>query len=127
MIRALVLTHGRLGDELIRVVELFLGPVAGMEALSNADLSAADLTAAVGRWLAASEDPALILVDDRGGSCATAARLAAAGGAARVVTGVNLAMLLGFASWRESLALPDLVDRLLSNGREAIDEMSTEL
>jgi hypothetical protein len=36
-------------------------------------------------------------------------------------------MLLGLVTWRESLPLPDLVDRLLSSGREAIDEVDTEL
>jgi len=168
MIRALLLTHGRLGHELCRVVELFLGPVEGLEAVSNAGLSAHDLAAAVRRWLdspneitadatdaadgsdpsrpsvTAGEDtrspeaptaasdpaarnrsvpPALILVDEHGGSCATAARLVAGDYPdVRILCGVNLAMLLGFVSWRENLELPDLVRRLINTGRDAIVE-----
>jgi mannose/fructose-specific phosphotransferase system component IIA len=135
MVRALLLTHGELGRELRRVVELFLGPVEEIEAISNAGLSARELAAAVRGWLAAasaeddpaalprSTPPALVLVDEHGGSCATAARLAAAEFTdVRVLCGVNLAMLLGYVSWRESLELPDLVRRLINTGRDAIVE-----
>ncbi len=142
MIRALLLTHGRLGHELCRVVELFLGPVEGIEAVSNAGRSANDLAAAVRDWLergsekatdasaapdsetrSRSVPPALILVDEHGGSCATAARLVAADYTdVRILCGVNLAILLGFVSWRENLELPDLVRRLINTGRDAIVE-----
>jgi mannose/fructose-specific phosphotransferase system component IIA len=35
MIRALVLTHGGIGAELVRVTEMILGPVPGLAAMSN--------------------------------------------------------------------------------------------
>jgi mannose/fructose-specific phosphotransferase system component IIA len=134
MIRALVVTHGRLGEELCQAVELFLGPVAELDALSNAGLSGPQLAESVERWLrggaestAAPAAPAIILVDEFGGSCTTAARMAAAGrGDVRIVCGVNLAMLLGFVSWRESLELPALTRRLINAGREAIVEAGIE-
>ena len=70
-----------------------------------------------------SVPPALILVDEHGGSCATAARLVAGDYPdVRILCGVNLAMLLGFVSWRENLELPDLVRRLINTGRDAIVE-----
>jgi len=123
MIRALVFTHGRIGEEIVRVARMILGPEEGIEAMSNSGRSAEDLTAAVRDWLGppGEGDPAVIVVDDYGGSCATIARLASAGRKdVVVVSGVNLAMVLGFLSWRESGDLPELASRLVAKGREAI-------
>ena len=52
MIRALVITHGNIGAELVRVTGLILGPVEGLAALSNSGRSLADLRAAITAWLA---------------------------------------------------------------------------
>jgi len=123
MIRALVITHGRIGEELVRVLGMILGPHDGLEAMSNSHRSAQDITEAVKAWLDAGEPgaPAIILVDDYGGSCATASQLACAGRKdTAVLSGVNLAMILGFLTWRDSGDFPDLVSRLVAKGREAI-------
>lgn len=125
MIRALVITHGNIGAELVRVTGLILGPVAGLGALSNSGRSLADLRAEIAAWLAegqaAGATGALILVDDYGGSCATAAQLACGHEKGRaILSGVNLAMLLGFLTWRENDDFEELVSRLVRKGREAI-------
>ena len=127
MIRALVITHGDIGRELVRVTEMILGPVAGLTAMSNSGKAATDITAEIEAWLAdvpvadPDTDRKLILLDDYGGSCATSAQLACgpAAGCA-IVSGVNLAMLLGFATWREAGDFEDLVARVVQKGREAI-------
>jgi len=122
MIRCLVLTHGQVGPSLVKVVELILGPVEGLAAETNEGRSAKEMTDVVRAWLAV--DPgsgALILIDDYGGSCANAAQLAARTELPAVIlSGVNLAMLLGFATWREDLGLEELAQRLVAKGREAI-------
>jgi len=124
MIRGLVMTHGKLGAELVRVCELVLGPAEGLEAMSNSGKSLPELTDAVRGWLAAEDAPgegAVVLVDDYGGSCATAAQLACAQEPGRaIISGVNLAMVLGFLTWRESDEVDELAARLVRKGREAI-------
>jgi PTS system mannose-specific IIA component len=123
MIRALVITHGRLGEELVRVAKMILGPEEGLEAMSNSGRSADDITTAVRDWLGEADaaGAALILVDDYGGSCATAAQLACGGRPdAVVISGVNLAMVLGFLTWRENGELDELSRRLVAKGRAAI-------
>lgn len=121
MIRALVLTHGAIGAELVKVVEMIMGPVDGLAADSNHGKSAAELGAGVTAWLEAGEGPAIILVDDYAGSCATGAQLACASFPdTAVVCGVNLAMLLGFVTWRESSDYDELVHKIIQKGREAI-------
>jgi mannose/fructose-specific phosphotransferase system component IIA len=122
MIRCLVLTHGQVGPALVKVVELILGPVEGLAAETNEGRSAKEMTEVVRGWLAA--DPgsgALLLIDDYGGSCANAAQLAARTDLPAVIlSGVNLAMLLSYATWRDDLDLEELAQRLIAKGREAI-------
>ena len=125
MINGLVITHGDFGRELVRVVEMILGPVEGLTALTNAGKSVQDLVAEIGGHLADpaadGDEPTLLFVDDFGGSCANAAQLAATAGAGdQILTGVNLAMLLDFATWRESMAAGELARRLVEKGREAV-------
>ncbi len=127
MIRALVMTHGNIGEELVRVVEMILGRVEGLTALSNAGKSGADLQLAVQSWLDAEvtrdDGPAgeIIFIDDYGGSCATASILACGeSGHRAVISGVNLAMLLGYVTWRDRDDHAELVAKLVHKGREAI-------
>ena len=122
MVRALVITHGGIGQELVRVAELILGPQEGLVAATNANRSAADLVRLVKDWLDADPGtPALVMIDDYGGSCATAAQLACRErGDTIVLGGVNLAMVLGFLTWRESDELAALAQRIIDKGRDAI-------
>lgn len=129
--RALVITHGAIGEELRNVVEMILGPTEGLDAMTNSGKSAADITQDVAGWLDAAgqgegslsdeNTPSMILIDDYAGSCATAAQLAAQGRSqVAIVSGVNLAMLLGFVTWRESSDFQELVRKVVQKGREAI-------
>ena len=125
MINALVITHGEVGRELVRVVEMILGPVEGLVALSNSGRSVQDLVAAIHAALAEArsgdEDEALLFIDDFGGSCANASQIAVAEGeTALVLTGTNLAMLLDFVTWRETLDAGELARRLVEKGRAAV-------
>jgi mannose/fructose-specific phosphotransferase system component IIA len=123
MIRALVITHGNIGGELVRVVEMILGSVAGLTALSNAGKSGTDMQADVAAWLAEGDgqNGEIILIDDYGGSCANAAILACGENTERtIVSGVNLAMLLGYVTWRDCDDHSELVAKVIHKGREAI-------
>jgi mannose/fructose-specific phosphotransferase system component IIA len=123
MIPALVLTHGGIGGELVDVVQMILGPVPGLEAASNRGLSANQTTELVEAWLAAREpgQGGLVFIDEHGGSCASAARLAGTEAAGvPILSGVNLAMLLAFVTWREESPPDELVQRIVDHGRKAI-------
>lgn len=122
MISGLVVTHGGFGEELVRVVEMVMGPVEGLTAISNRGLSARDLELKIAEAVgAAGGDGLVVFIDDLAGSCSGAARMAVRGAApAAIVTGINLAMLLDFSTWRESMDPPELARRLVEKGREAI-------
>jgi mannose/fructose-specific phosphotransferase system component IIA len=119
--RALVITHGGIGEQLVKVSEMILGPQEGLEAATNAGRSAEALQELVAGWLDAGPGPALVLIDDYGGSCATAAQLVCGEREdCFIVGGVNLAMVLGFLTWRETSEPEELVQRIVNKGREAI-------
>ncbi|PIE76465.1 hypothetical protein CSA17_02060 [bacterium DOLJORAL78_65_58] len=67
--RALVITHGEIAREMTHVVEMILGPVKGLEAMTNNGKSTDDITRTVGAWLE-EPGPACVFIDDFGGSCA---------------------------------------------------------
>ncbi len=126
MIRALVITHGDIGREMVQVVEMILGPTEGLQALSNHGKSVADLKNDIQTWLTQtvaddSESGVVLMIDDCGGSCATASQLACGEESGCVIlSGVNLAMLLGFMTWRETTEFSDLSRKLVQKSREAI-------
>ncbi len=125
MINALVITHGDVGRELVRVVEMILGPVEGLSALTNAGKSVQDLTGEIRAALAETrgdaDDAALLFIDDFGGSCANAAQIALADEeTSLILTGTNLAMLLDYVTWRETLEASELARRLVEKGRDAV-------
>ena len=134
--RALVITHGLIGIELKNVVEMILGPVADFDAMTNSGKSAPDIREEITSWLDSPADDAageshpgcqcIILIDDYGGSCATAAQLAAHGHPkVAIISGVNLAMLLGLVTWRETSEFDELVRKVVQKGREAITVLGT--
>ena len=123
MIEALVLTHGAIGTELVKVVELILGPTEGLRAETNQGRSAREVTEVVADWVAdLGPDPrALVLIDDYGGSCANAARLCGTETAGfPVICGVFLTMLVAVVTWRDELELDELVQRIVEQGRKAV-------
>ena len=64
---------------------------------------------------------ALVFVDFFGGSCCTNSQRAAAGGTGvRIISGVNLPMLLDFATKRRTAGFDEMVDHLIRRGRESI-------
>lgn len=129
MIHGLVLTHGGIGEQMVEVVRMILGRVEGLRAASNLHCSARQATDLVEAWLAelGAEMPGIVFIDESGGSCASAALLAGTEAAGvPILGGVNLAMLLAFATWREELTLAELVQRIVDQGRRAVSIVGSE-
>ncbi|GEM_PF-501090 len=118
-VRGVVLTHGGLADGLVDAVARIAGEVEGaLIPVSNTGCGPEALMERVAS--AVGTGPALVFTDLPAGSCALAARVACRDpGQRRVLFGVNLPMLLDFVFHR-TLPLDELVDRLLSQGRSAI-------
>lgn len=99
-IRGVIVGHGTLAAALVDAVERIAGAGSGLVAVSNTDCDRGTLEERI--QAAVGPGPAVVFIDMPSGSCLFAAmhRLEAVPGV-RVVTGVNLAMLLEFLFHRE--------------------------
>ncbi|HET9252964.1 MAG TPA: hypothetical protein VFP58_12695 [Candidatus Eisenbacteria bacterium] len=120
---ALFVTHGTLGEEMIRTVVSILGPQTDVETVSNSGLSADGLAEAIESRLAAIPErvPVVLFTDLAAGSCGIASRRVGRGGRdLRKITGVNLPMLVEFFHYRDTLSLDELLPRMEAKGKAGI-------
>ncbi|MBL0060605.1 MAG: hypothetical protein IPP40_03725 [bacterium] len=107
MIRAILVTHGTLGQSLYDAAISVLGPQAGASVLSNSGLSLEQIQSKVRALL--TDESTLIMVDLCGGSpfmaCCALNNLP---GDTAIVSGVNLPMLLSYFTKRDKMSLSDL-------------------
>jgi mannose/fructose-specific phosphotransferase system component IIA len=97
------------------------GGGGSLTALSNEGRSTVDLANDIGSWLDEHPGPVVIMVDVAGGSCASAARLAAAERpGVWVVGGANLPMLVTFVAGVESMEPASLVSKILDRARVGV-------
>ena len=118
-VRGVVLTHGSLCFGLVDAVRKIAGePSPCLTPVSNEGRGPGELEELVRELTAPG--PTIVFADLGTGSCALAARLASRDrGGARVLFGVNLAMLLDFVFHRQ-MQLDELEERLIEKGRVAI-------
>lgn len=102
-LRGVVAGHGRVAEALVHAVEEISGVAGALVPVSNADCDRGSLEEKI--EAAIGGHPAIVFVDLASGSCLFAAlhRLRMHPDA-RVVTGVNLAMLLDFVFHRDQTA-----------------------
>ncbi len=100
VLKGVVVGHGSLAAALVDAVQRIAGADTGLVAISNTDCDRGTLEEKI--LAAVGEGPALVFIDMPSGSCLFAAmrRLDGVPGT-RVVTGVNLAMLLEFVFHRD--------------------------
>jgi PTS system mannose-specific IIA component len=123
MLGLLVISHGRLAEELVNAVRTIVGPVEALEAVSigwddEVDASTKRIEEAIQR--VDSGQGTLLLTDMFGGTPTNLALALHDPGRIEIVTGVNLPMLIKFANLREQLELQEAAGRIADQGREAI-------
>lgn len=124
MVGVLILTHGRLAEELLAAARTISGDLPAFEALSldwRDDLDAA--SSKVNRSLAALEDGdgVLILTDIYGGTPSNIAMRFKQPGKIEVVSGVNLPMVVRLGCTRNrSMPLGQMATWIRTKGRASI-------
>jgi mannose/fructose-specific phosphotransferase system component IIA len=113
-----VVAHTEVAEALVAAVRAITGDDGGLVAVSNRGCDRAALLKRIAE--AVGGRPALLFADMAGGSCGqTAAVLARARPDLRVVTGVNLGMLVDFAFHRDE-PLAAAAERAVQTGRAAV-------
>lgn len=126
MIHALIVTHGKLGVELLQVVESLLGPQEAVHIISNDRIDLEELCDLVVSHVPAGED-VVLFVDFCGGSPYVACRRACKNAShLTAISGVNLPMLISFFTKRSNLGIPELIQTVRDDGLRGIQRFPQE-
>jgi PTS system mannose-specific IIA component len=118
-----LVTHGRLGSELLTAAETIIGTISHVAAVSigwhdDVDAASDEIERAITR---VSEGRGVLLLTDLfGGTPTNIASMFLKEGEAEVVTGVNLPMVIKLASQTGEESLADVARRVRDQGREGI-------
>lgn len=129
MISAIVVTHGNLAREFIATARHIYGPANGVHAVSNEGKTPQTLAAELEAIVESGgpDDSYLIFVDFIGGSCGHATlSVERRHRNVRIVSGVNLPMLLAFLNKRTEINFERLPSELASRGRDSINAIDAE-
>ena len=125
MIKGIIIAHGHIGDAFIDAVESIVGQCEELYAVSVSDLSAADirerLLALVNAPQAENEGVVIMACLKGGSSWNVAASIAAENKRVRVLSGVNLSMVLAFLTKRTLMELDSLSVEIQKRGRTGVD------
>lgn len=122
--RAVLVTHGRVGQEILGACEQILGPQADVDVLSNDETSLEGLADLLRERLSGHRATVFLFTDLLGGSCTHACRnVQAQLETVRIFTGLNLPMLLEFFHHRDRATDEELTERLLSRARDGIQRL----
>jgi mannose/fructose-specific phosphotransferase system component IIA len=125
MLSAIIVTHAGLAEALRDAAARIAGDGSHVEIVSNDGLSSEQLLSRIRDALGvAGNGGTIVFTDMGGGSCATAVQMLLREYAdVRLVTGVNLPMLVDFVLRRGDLDLDAMVKRLLQRGQSSIQEL----
>jgi mannose/fructose-specific phosphotransferase system component IIA len=121
-ITGIVVTHGKLAEELVRTAALIVGEIDDLYAVSGSDLCDESVIGQIRDILARRDGArAVVFVDYFGGSCCINSVRAVEGESGiKVVSGVNLPVLLAFATKRGAMPFDEMIEHLIRRGRESL-------
>jgi PTS system mannose-specific IIA component len=129
MVTGLIVTHGKLARELLETARTIYGEFSNCYAVSNAQKSPQALHEELESIVQANTDSdgIVIMTDFFGGSCSHACLGVEQGhGNVRLVTGVNLPILLAFLYRRTEVPFDKLPGELVDRGVKSIKELNAE-
>jgi PTS system mannose-specific IIA component len=126
MVAGILVTHGNLGQELIDTARGILGDFDLCTAFSNKGKSTQGLYEEIAAAIP-DDTPCIIMTDFLGGSCSHAClRVALDRRDVKLVSGINLPMLIAFVNKRREVPFEELPSTILSRARDAIKNVNPE-
>ncbi len=118
----IIISHGDLAGALLKTAKGIIGRVEGCFMLSGSELSSDVLVGRIREILDRHEGRnAVLFVDYFGGSmCINSVRAMEGRKGVKIVSGINLPVLLDFMTKREAMEFEEMVDHLIVRGRESI-------
>ncbi len=129
MINIVIVSHGELGDALIRAAEMIVGPT---ERVFSVPLLPGESPEGFGDKLATAlqeieGEETLVLIDLFGGTPYNVAARQVLKPNVECVTGVNLPMLLELVMSRDSASLSELAESITQAGQESVKNLGPML
>ncbi len=123
MIGGIIVSHGKLGEELLNALTIILGEAVNIEAISigwydDVEESKRKINQSLRR--VDQKNGVLIFTDMFGGTPSNLSFSFLKDGQAEIITGVNLPMLIKFISLQRSFDLKDVAKKVVEQGRKNI-------
>jgi PTS system mannose-specific IIA component/PTS system mannose-specific IIB component len=128
MVVGIVVTHGKLAEELIETAKGVYGDFSGCVAVTNHGKSPQALLEEIKALIdAQKESRHVVFVDFLGGSCGhVCMELRVERNDIPVITGVNLPMLLAFLNKRDAVSFEGLPGEIIGRGHHSIQMIDPE-
>ncbi len=129
MVRAIVVAHGNLATELLDTARAVYGTFDGCVGITNDGKSPGALVEEIEAIVDSgeSDDGYVLFVDFFGGSCCHAClSLGLSRANVRLVTGVNLPMIVAFLYKRADVPFDELPGEVVARGQASVRELSAE-
>jgi PTS system mannose-specific IIA component/PTS system mannose-specific IIB component len=129
MVTGIIVTHGNLAEELLETAKTIYGDFTDCHSITNEQKSPQALTKEIEMLVESigNTDGIVILTDFFGGSCSHACLgVEIKHTNVRLVTGVNLPMLLAFLYRRGEVSFEKLPGELVERGLKSIQELDPE-
>jgi PTS system mannose-specific IIA component len=123
---AIVVTHGRLAAELVRTTVNILGKVEDLYFVCSEDYGDSMIVEKIKKIMEEyKEEHTVLFADYSGGSCfLNCARATAGVKGVKVISGVNLPILLDFVTKRSLMNYEEMTNHLVKRGRDSINGTS---
>jgi PTS system mannose-specific IIA component len=123
MIGGIVVSHGKLGEELLNALSIILGEAPNIEAISigwydDVDESKKRINQSLKR--VNQKSGVVIFTDMFGGTPSNLSYSFLKGNEVEIITGVNLPMLIKFVSLQRSSSLRDVARKVVEQGKKNI-------
>jgi PTS system mannose-specific IIA component len=123
MIGGIVVTHGKLGEELLNALSIILGEAPNIEAISigwydDVDESKKRINQSLKR--VNQKSGVVIFTDMFGGTPSNLSYSFLKGDEVEIITGVNLPMLIKFVSLQRSKSLKEVARKVVEQGKKNI-------
>ena len=123
MVGLLVVTHGKLAEELVAAARKIVGDLPRVEAIAigwDEDVGVASKSIGDAIHRLDEGEGTLVLTDMFGGTPTNLSLTFLQSGKVEIVTGVNLPMLIKFSNLRELAKLDEVAAKIRDQGRKAI-------
>ncbi|MGB2907551.1 MAG: PTS sugar transporter subunit IIA [Candidatus Aminicenantaceae bacterium] len=123
MIGGIIVSHGKLGEELLNALNIILGEAVNIEAISIGwydDVEESKLKINQSLKRVDQKNGVLIFTDMFGGTPSNLSLTFLKDGQVEIITGVNLPMLIKFVSLQRSYNLKEVAKKVVEQGKNNI-------